>query len=92
MFDGIVRTLSDVCYIPDLKRNLISLSTLDVKGFKYQGGDKLIKVSRGSLIVMKGDLNTSNCLYFLRGNTLSVNANVVSSKVSDSHEPVESYP
>jgi hypothetical protein len=83
-FDGIIRTLSDVRYIPDMKRNLISLSTLDVKGFKYQGGDKLIKVSRGSLIVMKGDLNTSNCLYFLRGTTLSGNANVASSKVSDS--------
>jgi hypothetical protein len=84
MFDGIIRTLSDVCYILDMNRNLISLSTLDVKGFKYQGGDKLIKVSRGSLIVMKGDLNTSNCLYFLRGTTLSGNANVAYSKVYDS--------
>jgi hypothetical protein len=56
MFGGIVRTLSDVCYIPDMKRNLILLSTLDVKGFKYQGGHTLIKVSRGSLTVMKGEV------------------------------------
>jgi len=27
--DGIVKTLSNVCHIPDLKRNLISLGTLE---------------------------------------------------------------
>ncbi|KAG8478421.1 hypothetical protein CXB51_028187 [Gossypium anomalum] len=35
MFDGVVRTLSDVWYVPELKRNLISLSTLDSKGYRY---------------------------------------------------------
>ncbi|KAG8478610.1 hypothetical protein CXB51_028417 [Gossypium anomalum] len=35
MFDGVVRTLSDVRYVPELKRNLISLSTLDSKGYRY---------------------------------------------------------
>ena len=29
MFDGMVRTLSDVRHVPGLKKNLISLSTLD---------------------------------------------------------------
>ena len=32
MFDGVVRTLSDFGHVLDLKRNLISLSTLDAKG------------------------------------------------------------
>lgn len=32
IFDEIVRTLGDMKQIPDLKRNLISLSTLDSKG------------------------------------------------------------
>ncbi|KAG8488750.1 hypothetical protein CXB51_016632 [Gossypium anomalum] len=35
MFDGVVRTLSDVRHVPGLKRNLILLSTLDLKGYKY---------------------------------------------------------
>ncbi|KAG8487019.1 hypothetical protein CXB51_020709 [Gossypium anomalum] len=35
MFDGVVRTLSDVRHVPELKRNLISLSTLDSKGYRY---------------------------------------------------------
>ena len=32
MYDGVVRTLGDVRHVPNLKRNLISLSTLDYKG------------------------------------------------------------
>lgn len=35
MFDEMVRTLDVVRYILDLKRNLISFSTLDSKGYKY---------------------------------------------------------
>ncbi|KAG8472440.1 hypothetical protein CXB51_034197 [Gossypium anomalum] len=35
MFDGVVRTLSDVRHVPELKRNLISLSNLDSKGYIY---------------------------------------------------------
>ncbi|KAG8491575.1 hypothetical protein CXB51_014846 [Gossypium anomalum] len=35
MFDGVVRTLSDVRHVPELKRNLVSLSTLDSKGYRY---------------------------------------------------------
>ena len=33
MFDGVVRTLSDIRHVPELKRNFISLSTLDSKGY-----------------------------------------------------------
>ncbi|KAG8479075.1 hypothetical protein CXB51_029907 [Gossypium anomalum] len=35
MFDGVVRTLSDLRHVSELKRNLISLSTLDSKGYIY---------------------------------------------------------
>ena len=52
MHDGIVRTLTDVRHIPNMRKNLISLSTLDGKGYKYSGGDGVLKVSKGSLIVM----------------------------------------
>ena len=65
MFDGIIRTLTDVRYIPKMKRNLISMSALDAKGYKYSGGDSVLKVTKGSLIVMKGDLSSTNGLYYL---------------------------
>ncbi|WVZ72988.1 hypothetical protein U9M48_021363 [Paspalum notatum var. saurae] len=70
MHDGIVRTLTDVRHIPDMTKNLISLSTLDGKGYKYSGGDGVLKVSKGSLIVMKADLKSAN-LYRLRGTTIT---------------------
>jgi hypothetical protein len=33
MSDGVVRTLEEVRHIPDMKKNLISLRTLDSKGY-----------------------------------------------------------
>ena len=54
MFDGVVRTLGDIRHVPDLKRNLISLSTLDTKGYKYTGEGGVLKISKGALVVMKG--------------------------------------
>ena len=68
--DGMTRTLTGVKHIPTMARNLISLSTLDCDGYKYKGGNKLLKVSKGSLIVMVGDMNSAK-LYVLRGSTLS---------------------
>jgi hypothetical protein len=55
MYDGIVRTLTDVRHIPNMSKNLISLGTLDDKGYKYSDGDEVLKVSKGSLIVLKGE-------------------------------------
>jgi hypothetical protein len=52
-----------------MSRNLISLSTLDAEGFHYSSSDGVLKVSKGSLICLKGDLNSAK-LYVLRGSTL----------------------
>ena len=34
MFDGVIRKLNDVRYVPDLKKNLISLGVLDASGYR----------------------------------------------------------
>ena len=54
MFDRVVCTLGDIKHFSDLKRNLISMSTLNVKGYKYIGEGGLLKISKGALVVMKG--------------------------------------
>ena len=64
MFDGVVRTPSDVKHVPNLKRNLISLITLNAKGYKYTGEGGVLKISKGALIVMKGHQKTT-MLYVL---------------------------
>ena len=57
MFDGIVRTLTEVRHVPDLKRNLISLGELDSSGCKFTGQGEALKVSKGALVVMKAKMN-----------------------------------
>lgn len=37
-YDGTLRTLNNVRHIPELKRNLISLGTLDDEGLEYRSG------------------------------------------------------
>jgi hypothetical protein len=53
MFDGIARELMDVRYVPDLKLNFISLGVFYSGGYKYAGQGGALKVSKGSLVVMK---------------------------------------
>ena len=69
MHDGMTHTLTDVRHIPGMARNLISLSTLDVDGYKHSGSRGVLKVSKGSLVHMIGDMNSAK-LYVLRGSTL----------------------
>ena len=53
MFDGVIRTLTDVRHVPELKKNLISLKVLDSCGHKFTGFDGTLKISKGALVVMK---------------------------------------
>ena len=46
MFDGIVREIEDVIYVPELKSNLISLGVLDSCGYKYTGQGGALTVSK----------------------------------------------
>lgn len=67
MYDGAVTQLRNVRYVPNLKRNLISLGSLEDEGYTFKSGNKILKIMRGSLIVMKGPKR--NGLYYLEGRT-----------------------
>ena len=54
IFDGVVRTLGNVRHVPHLKRNMISLSILDSKEYKYTCKGGVLKISKGTHTVMKG--------------------------------------
>ncbi|KAG8501536.1 hypothetical protein CXB51_004015 [Gossypium anomalum] len=82
MLYGVVRTLSDVRHVPKLKINLISLSTLDLKGYRYTAETGVLKISKGSLVVMKGQKKTAK-LYVLQGSIVTGDAAVASSFLSD---------
>ena len=47
MFDGFIRTLCDFRHVPDLRKNLILLGTLDGNGFNYKSANGVMKGSKG---------------------------------------------
>ena len=51
-----------------MKKNLISFSLLDFKGYGYSNTRRVLKVRKADLVVMKGKL--VNDLYHLQGSTI----------------------
>ena len=54
MFDGVVRFLSNVRRVLDLRKNLISLGVLDDLGYSYSSNGGIMKITKGTLMVIKG--------------------------------------
>jgi len=75
MHDGIIRMLSNVRHVSDLKKNLISLGTLKSNGYKFLAEGRVLRVSKNSLVVMKG--KKVNTLYILQGSTMTGDAAVL---------------
>ena len=69
MFNNVVRTLCDVRYVPEMEKNLISLGTLDSNGYSYKSVGGVMKVTKGTMVVMKGNINSNN-IYKLLGSTV----------------------
>ena len=65
MNDGIVRELKEVRYVPQLKRNLISVGVLKTLSLVVSIQDGVLKMTKGSVVVMKGVRR--NNLYYLKG-------------------------
>jgi len=66
MFDGMVRELKKVSFVPQLKKNLMSVGALEALGLGISGRDGILKMLRGSMVVMKGIRR--NNLYYLKDN------------------------
>ncbi|GMI64410.1 hypothetical protein HRI_000110300 [Hibiscus trionum] len=80
VYDGTVRTLCDVGHIPDLKKNLVSLSTLHKNGLipKADEDRETIRIVKCALTVMKGKITVGN-IYKLLGSTVVGGAHSVES-------------
>nr|GEZ38931.1 retrovirus-related Pol polyprotein from transposon TNT 1-94 [Tanacetum cinerariifolium] len=57
-------------YIPELKRNLISLGTLEKEGFTVKLQSGKVKVINGSRVVLSG-IQKDNCVYSLDGHAMA---------------------
>jgi len=61
-----------------LKKNLLSLGTLRARGYKFSGADGGIKVTKGSIKILKGEQTTN--LYKLIGSIIVGDASAATKK------------
>jgi len=54
LFGGMIRELKNVRYVPQLNKNLISVGALEAQGLRGTFGEGVLKMSSGSLLVLKG--------------------------------------
>ena len=77
MFDGQVRTLTNVRHVSDLKKNLLSLRALEDRGYKFSGANGAIKITKGSMTILKGERTN---LYKLTGSIIIGDASAATEK------------
>ncbi|KAL8549453.1 hypothetical protein ACS0TY_008332 [Phlomoides rotata] len=75
MFDGADKILSKVRFVPNLKRNIISLGSLTATDCKFRAEGDSILVLKGERVLMKGE--RLNGLYILDGKTVTGSADSV---------------
>ncbi|GJT56507.1 hypothetical protein Tco_0991561 [Tanacetum coccineum] len=71
MRDGSSFVLDNVRYVSKLRRDLISLGTLEKEGFIVKMHSGKIKVIKGSLVVLSGT-RRANCVYTLDGQAVTM--------------------
>ena len=81
MRDSIIRELDNVRHIPELKRNLISLSMLDKAGCSIRVESSSLKVIKRTLVLIKGEM--PHVLYIMQGTAISRDAGVVKNQEQD---------
>ena len=69
MEDVIVRELKEMRYVPQLKKNLVSIGALKALGLVISVRDGVLKMIKGSMVVMKGVCQDN--LYYLKGSTVT---------------------
>ena len=70
MFNGMLWELKEVRYVPQLKRNLIIVGVLKILGLEVSIRDGVLKMTKGSMVVLKGVRR--NNLYYLKGSIVTV--------------------
>lgn len=68
IWDGMERLMQNVRYVPELKRNLVSLGMLDEQGYVFKVERGVLKVLKDSRVVMKSCKKKG--LYSIQGKTI----------------------
>ncbi|KAG6738050.1 hypothetical protein POTOM_059589 [Populus tomentosa] len=68
MYDGLIRTISGVRHVKDLKKNLLSVGQFDSLGCKIRTHNGIMKIVKGALVVLKARKTVAN-MFVLMGET-----------------------
>lgn len=74
-YDDAITILKNICHVPRLRCNLLSLGIFDDAGYRLVGHDGVYKISKGSQTVMKGVKLRD--LYYLMDSTVTKDETVV---------------
>lgn len=74
MYDGEEKLLTNVRFVPKLKRNLIFLGSLNMLGGEFNIKDGYILVTKNGRTLMKGKKANGLCIFIGKAITGSVNA------------------
>ena len=80
IFDGMVHELKEVRYVLQLK-NLISVGILKALGLRVSVRDGVLKMTRGSIVILQGVRLTN--LYYLKGSMVTGKVTVFISSDDD---------
>ncbi|KAG6425107.1 hypothetical protein SASPL_115531 [Salvia splendens] len=78
-YDGVFCTLNDVRHVPQMTKNLISLSTFDSKGFSFKGEGGVMHIMKGSKVVLTA--LKRGTLYILKGSIVTGSADTALSEI-----------
>ncbi|GJV90693.1 retrovirus-related pol polyprotein from transposon TNT 1-94 [Tanacetum coccineum] len=87
--DGMVHTIQDVRHEEGLKKNLLSLAQLDDLSCKVEIQNKIMKIIKGALVLMRGEKVAPN-LYQLKGEIME-EAEALVALLSPSHRVVVTW-
>jgi len=81
MYDRQERTLSNIRHVLDLTKNLLSLRALEVQGCKFIGEGGGVTVTRGSVMILKGERVRN--LYSMIGSVIVGDASAAAAEKGD---------
>ena len=80
--DGMIRELKDVRFVPQLKKNVISIAALETQGLRETLEEGILKMFSDSLVILKGIRYN---LYYLKSS--AVTENLIASEYLDGDSP-----
>ncbi|KAG6755573.1 hypothetical protein POTOM_041406 [Populus tomentosa] len=83
MYDGLIRTISGVRHVKDLKKNLLSVGQFDSLGCKIRTHNGIMKIVKRALVVLKAIKTVANMFVLMRETHHGAEASIASANPAE---------